>query len=307
VWSVNRHFLNYHVDISSNGTIIARVMKITVLLLTLLGFASVNTILAAPTAREEAQFAQARQNARVANEAFERCHRYVVGWLAHADPASGLIPRNLGESRDFWNGRDSAADNYPFMVLTAAMTDRPLMNGRLLDIMRTEQRLTSRVGRLPDDYSFSKQGWRREKFDLDATILNGEVFHRRDADDSGGIDGVLAVRDGGDVEDGIRLGQGVIAGVVAGRAFVAQRLGWVNVAFDDEVGVGQCGFPVPANSAKQNRVRSKTPKRDVDLPWSRRKTCGNEPGAKASLPERTGVKKAISRQWPNRQRKPNRN
>ena len=46
------------------------------------------------------------------------------------------------------------------------------------------------------------------------------------------------MRDGGDVEDGIRLGQRVIAGVIAERAFVAQRLGRVNVAFDDEVGVG---------------------------------------------------------------------
>jgi hypothetical protein len=34
-------------------------------------------------------------------------------------------------------------------------------------------------------------------------------------------------RDGGDVEDGIRLGQGVITGVVAEQDFVAQRLTWV--------------------------------------------------------------------------------
>ncbi len=65
-----------------------------------------------------------------------------------------------------------------------------------------------------------------------------EVLHRRDADDGGGIHGVPAVRDGGDVEDGIRLGQRVIAGVIAERAFVAQRFGGVDVAFDDEVGVG---------------------------------------------------------------------
>jgi hypothetical protein len=65
-----------------------------------------------------------------------------------------------------------------------------------------------------------------------------EVFHRRDADDGGGIDGVFAVRDGGDVEHGIRLGQRVIVGVVAERAFVAQRLSRVNITFDDEVGVG---------------------------------------------------------------------
>jgi hypothetical protein len=41
--------------------------------------------------------------------------------------------------------------------------------------------------------------------------------------------------DGGDVEHGIRLGPRVIAGVVAERAFVAQRLGRVDVTFDDEV------------------------------------------------------------------------
>ena len=123
-----------------------------------------------------ARFREAEKNARLANEAFFRCRRYVDGWLAHADPASGLIPRNLTASRDYWNGRDSAADNYPFMVLTAAMTDRPLMNGLLLDILRTETRLTSRIGRLPDDYSFSKKGWRRAKLDLDEIIFDGAEY-----------------------------------------------------------------------------------------------------------------------------------
>ena len=46
------------------------------------------------------------------------------------------------------------------------------------------------------------------------------------------------MRDGGDVEDGIRLRQSVVAGVVAERAFLAQRLARVNVAFDDEIRVG---------------------------------------------------------------------
>jgi AbrB family looped-hinge helix DNA binding protein len=45
------------------------------------------------------------------------------------------------------------------------------------------------------------------------------------------------VRDGGDVKDGIRLGQRVVAGVVAERAFVAERFARVNVAFD----VRHCG------------------------------------------------------------------
>ena len=62
------------------------------------------------------------------------------------------------------------------MVLTAAMTDPPLMDGRLLDILRTETRLTCRLGRLPDDYSFATHGWRREKLDLDAVIFDGAEY-----------------------------------------------------------------------------------------------------------------------------------
>jgi len=120
-------------------------------------------------------FRQAEQNARLANEAFFRCHRFVDGWLAHCDPATGLFPRNLRQS-NFWNGRDSAADNYPFMVLTAAMTDRPLMQGRLLDILRTETRLTCRQGRLPEDYSFVTHAWRRDKLDLDALMFDGAEY-----------------------------------------------------------------------------------------------------------------------------------
>lgn len=125
--------------------------------------------------RGEKFFRLAEKNARLANEALFRCRRYLDGWLAHADPATGLIPRNLRES-DYWNGRDSAADNYPFMVLTASITDRPLMEGRLLDMLHTEIRLTSRLDRLPDDYSFSKKGWRREKLVLDEVIFDGAEY-----------------------------------------------------------------------------------------------------------------------------------
>ena len=127
-------------------------------------------------AEEAALWSQAEQHARLANEALYRSRKYIDGWLAKADPETGLIPRNLRESRDFWNGRDSAADNYPFMVLTAAITDRPLFEGRMLEMLKTETRLTSRVGALPDDYSFSKHGWRREKIDLDAIMFDAAEY-----------------------------------------------------------------------------------------------------------------------------------
>jgi len=121
-------------------------------------------------------FREAEKNARLASEALFRCRRYVDGWLAHADPATGLIPRNLSSSRDFWNGRDAAADNYPYMVLTAAITDRPLLEGRLLAMLRAEERLTCRLDRLTDDYSFAKQGWRRETLDPEAVVFDSAEY-----------------------------------------------------------------------------------------------------------------------------------
>jgi hypothetical protein len=124
----------------------------------------------------EALFRQAEKNGRQAAEAFYRCRRFVDGWLAHADPKSGLIPRNLTVSRDLWNAKDSAADNYPFMVLTCAMTDRPMLQGRMLEILRAETRLTSRLDRLPDDFLFSKQGFAAEKPDLEKIIFGSSEY-----------------------------------------------------------------------------------------------------------------------------------
>lgn len=130
-------------------------------------------------APQEAAFQQAARNARQAAEAFFRSHRFVEGWLVRADPVSGLIPRNLDRDRDIWNVQDSAADNYPFMVLTAAMTDRSLLEGRMRDMLHTEIRLTSRVDRLPDTWSFSKQAFAAGEPNLNR-ILFGSAEYMKD-------------------------------------------------------------------------------------------------------------------------------
>ena len=122
------------------------------------------------------RFAHAEANGRLANEMFFRCRRFVDGWLEQADPETGLIPRNLSRSRDIWNARDSAADNYPFMVLTCALTDRDMFRGRMRDMLRTEIKLTSRIDRLPDTYSFSKDGFRSENPKLDSIIFGGSEY-----------------------------------------------------------------------------------------------------------------------------------
>ncbi|MCG8512329.1 MAG: hypothetical protein MI741_24175, partial [Rhodospirillales bacterium] len=109
-----------------------------------------------------------------ANDAFRRCRKYVNGWLAHADPKTGLIPRNLSNSKHFWNGRDAAADNYSFMVLACALTNGDMK--RMKHMLRTEKKLTSRLGALPGDYDFNKQGFRHEEPDVDRLIFDGSEY-----------------------------------------------------------------------------------------------------------------------------------
>lgn len=127
-------------------------------------------------AAREAAFRQAERNARQAAESLYRCRRFVDGWLAQADPETGLIPRNLSRNKDIWNAKDSAADNYPFMVLSCAITDRPLFEGRMLEMLRTETRLTSRLGPLPDTYSFTKKGFASAEPNLGSILFGSSEY-----------------------------------------------------------------------------------------------------------------------------------
>jgi len=109
----------------------------------------------------EKTFYQASQNGKVTNDGYNRCLRFVYGWLELADSVTGLIPRNINDktSKDIWNAKDCAADNYPYMVLTSALLNHDLYNGKMVEMLRTETRLTSRLGSLPDTYSFSKRDY----------------------------------------------------------------------------------------------------------------------------------------------------
>lgn len=123
--------------------------------------------------------AKATENARLANEGFRRCVRYVEAWTRMSDPASGLIPRNLRESRDFWNAWDAGADNYPFMVLVSSLLMPRYFRTTAHTMLRTEERLSSRIGRLPDNYSFSRQGFQYIAPDTNR-ILFGSAEYMKD-------------------------------------------------------------------------------------------------------------------------------
>jgi hypothetical protein len=126
--------------------------------------------------RESAAFAQAARNGRLANEAFDRSDRLMMDWLTLADPRSGLLPRNTTNDTDVWNAKDCAADLYPFLVLTAWFTRPELYAGGMQQLLLTETALTSRIGRLPDTYSFSKQGFAEARIDTASIMFGGSEY-----------------------------------------------------------------------------------------------------------------------------------
>jgi len=139
-----------------------------------------------PPVSEDALYVQAGANGLLANEGFRRSRDYVSAWLRQTDPQTGLIPKNLDwqiypekykkGGRDIWNAKDAAADNYPFMVLTASIVDRPLFEGRMLDMLRAETKLTSRVDRLPDTYVFSKKGFLTQEPNLKSILFGSSEY-----------------------------------------------------------------------------------------------------------------------------------
>lgn len=121
----------------------------------------------------------AADNGILVNEGLERCRNFVDGWLSYADPTSGLIPRNLENDKNIWNAKDAAADNYPFMVLTSAITDRVRFNTKMMQMLKTEKDLTSRVGQLPDTYNFDKRDFNTDEINM-ADIIFGSSEYIKD-------------------------------------------------------------------------------------------------------------------------------
>ena len=115
-------------------------------------------------------------NGNLAQESFKRSLSFTNAWLKFRDRESGLIPTNLSNKIDFWEPANSAADNYPFMVLTAYLLDKELYRGILEDMLNSEIKLTSRVGSLPDIYSFTKKDFKNEKVDMGNIIFGASEY-----------------------------------------------------------------------------------------------------------------------------------
>jgi hypothetical protein len=93
---------------------------------------------------------------------FERAvgasNRLLHAWLAHADPRTLLLPDRptIPESERTYTPHNSGADLYPYLILTAELTDPALFRGRLLEMLRNEIRYTTVEDSIPGNLTFEK-------------------------------------------------------------------------------------------------------------------------------------------------------
>jgi hypothetical protein len=101
------------------------------------------------------------ERARANGVQFERTvaatRRLLQVWLTHADPRTLLLPDRLDAERSNWiyTPHNSGADLYPYLILTAQLTDPDLYEGRMVEMLRNEIRYTSAKASVPGNLTFA--------------------------------------------------------------------------------------------------------------------------------------------------------
>lgn len=85
-------------------------------------------VLVAPGLAQESPFARARANGQQFERAVQPSHNVLRAWLTHADAQTLLLPDRPGHDRSRWiyTPHNSGADLYPYLILTAQLTDPDL-------------------------------------------------------------------------------------------------------------------------------------------------------------------------------------
>lgn len=112
--------------------------------------------------------------------------RVMEAWLREADAETLLLPDRVanrdGSNREntpnIYTAHNSGADLYPYLILTAHITDPPLLKGRLLEMLRSEALYTWRADSVPGSFDF------RTRQRGEASIFSGAEYAK---------DGMLAV------------------------------------------------------------------------------------------------------------------
>ncbi|MBI3698424.1 MAG: hypothetical protein HY238_26740 [Acidobacteria bacterium] len=118
---------------------------------------ALSMVVTAPAQDEAALFAQARQNGRRFDQMALAAQRVLHAWLTLADPRTLLLPdrfpgeRGLkpGDTSRLYTPHNSGADLYPYLILTAHLTDPDLYHGRMMEMLRNEIRYTTALDSIP--------------------------------------------------------------------------------------------------------------------------------------------------------------
>jgi hypothetical protein len=108
-------------------------------------------LLAVPSASQPDAFAPAAAHAIQFERAVSAARRVLTAWLAAADPKTLLLPDYLDvePAKRVYTPHNSGADLYPYLILTAHLTDPELLDGRLLEMLRNEVRYTTQGSAIP--------------------------------------------------------------------------------------------------------------------------------------------------------------
>ncbi len=112
-------------------------------------------------------------DAQLAAQAFNHSRKFLEGWLPKLDPATGLLPQRLGES-PLWTTHNSAADNFPFMLISAFFTRRELFRPLLEKSLVGELKYTIQRFGLPG--TFDLAAGRQVPMKLDRLIFGASEY-----------------------------------------------------------------------------------------------------------------------------------
>jgi hypothetical protein len=102
-------------------------------------------------------FRAAAENARQFERAVIASRRVMQAWLKHADPETLLLPERplIDPPRREYTPHNSGADLYPYLILTAQLTDPGIYRGRMMDMLRNEVRFTTAKRSIPGNFNFT--------------------------------------------------------------------------------------------------------------------------------------------------------
>ncbi len=98
-------------------------------------------------------FAKARGNGEQFHTAVSAAERLMRAWLRHADPKTLLLPDRINTAQRVYTPHNSGADLYPYLILTAHLTDRGLYEGRMMEMLRNEIRYTTHPSGIPGNFN----------------------------------------------------------------------------------------------------------------------------------------------------------